>query len=83
MKNILIIGCGLLGSSLLRRISKKKIAKKIYKDEKINIILHYYICHIKNGNIRLNEHENSKWLKKENLDKYDFVNGDKAVLSLL
>ena len=24
MKNILIIGCGLLGSSLLRRISKKK-----------------------------------------------------------
>ena len=29
MKNILIIGCGLLGSSLLRRISKKKIAKKI------------------------------------------------------
>ena len=30
MKNILIIGCGLLGSSLLRRIKKKKIAKKIY-----------------------------------------------------
>ena len=34
MKNILIIGCGLLGSSLLRRISKKKIAKKIYIYEK-------------------------------------------------
>ncbi len=34
MKNILIIGCGLLGSSLLRRISKKKIAKKIYVYEK-------------------------------------------------
>ena len=29
MKNILIIGCGLLGSSLLRRINKKKIAKKL------------------------------------------------------
>ena len=28
MKNILIIGCGLLGSSLLRRISRKKIAKR-------------------------------------------------------
>ena len=28
MKNILIIGCGLLGSSLLRRISKKKNSKK-------------------------------------------------------
>ncbi|MDB2515024.1 prephenate dehydrogenase/arogenate dehydrogenase family protein [Candidatus Pelagibacter bacterium] len=34
MKNILILGCGLLGSSLLRRINKKKIAKKIYIYEK-------------------------------------------------
>ena len=39
MKNILIIGCGLLGSSLLRRIKKKKIAKKvfIYDKSKLNI----------------------------------------------
>ena len=36
MKNILIIGCGLLGSSLLRRIQKKKIANKIYIYEKSN-----------------------------------------------
>tara|TARA_B100001057_G_scaffold485866_1_gene566154 strand:- start:174 stop:1070 length:897 start_codon:yes stop_codon:yes gene_type:complete len=34
MKNILLIGCGLLGSSLLRRISKKKLAKKIFVYEK-------------------------------------------------
>ena len=34
MKNILIIGCGLLGSSLIRRINKKKIAKNIYIYEK-------------------------------------------------
>tara|TARA_B100001057_G_scaffold111387_1_gene109493 strand:+ start:1964 stop:2860 length:897 start_codon:yes stop_codon:yes gene_type:complete len=34
MKNIFIIGCGLLGSSLLRRIYKKKIAKKIFIYEK-------------------------------------------------
>jgi len=34
MKKILIIGCGLLGSSLLRKIQKKKIAKKIYIYEK-------------------------------------------------
>ena len=36
MKNILIIGCGLLGSSLLRRIQKKKIANKIFIYEKSN-----------------------------------------------
>ncbi len=34
MKNIFIIGCGLLGSSLLRNISKKKLAKKIFIYEK-------------------------------------------------
>ena len=34
MNNILIIGCGLLGSSLLRKIKKKKIAKKIFIFEK-------------------------------------------------
>ena len=40
MKNILIIGCGLLGSSLVRRISKKKLAKKIfiYEKSKKNIL---------------------------------------------
>ena len=34
MKNVLIIGCGLLGSSLVRRIFKKKLAKKIFVYEK-------------------------------------------------
>ena len=34
MKNILIIGCGLIGSSLLRAIEKKKISKNIFVYEK-------------------------------------------------
>jgi cyclohexadieny/prephenate dehydrogenase len=34
MKSILIIGCGLIGSSLLRIINNKKITKKIYVYEK-------------------------------------------------
>ena len=34
MKNVLIIGCGLLGSSLVRRMHKKKFAKKIFIYEK-------------------------------------------------
>jgi prephenate dehydrogenase/cyclohexadieny/prephenate dehydrogenase len=34
MKTILIIGCGLLGSSILKRVSKKRIAKKIFVYEK-------------------------------------------------
>ncbi len=40
MKNILIIGCGLLGSSLVRSISKKKNSKEnIYFGE---IKIKYY-----------------------------------------
>ena len=40
MKNILIIGCGLLGSSLLRVIKKKQISKKIfiYEKSKVNVL---------------------------------------------
>ena len=40
MKNILIIGCGLIGSSLLRAIIKKKLSKKIfiYEKSKSNIL---------------------------------------------
>jgi len=40
MKKVLIIGCGLLGSSLVRKISKNKIAKKIfiYEKSKSNIL---------------------------------------------
>ncbi len=40
MKNILIIGCGLLGSSLVRRIHKKRFANKIfiYEKSKRNIL---------------------------------------------
>jgi len=34
MKNILIVGCGLIGSSILRAINKKKIAQKIFVYEK-------------------------------------------------
>ena len=39
MKKILIIGCGLLGSSLVRTISKKKIVKKIliFEKSKLNL----------------------------------------------
>ena len=40
MKKVFIIGCGLLGSSLVRTIAKKKLAKKIfiYEKSKTNIV---------------------------------------------
>ena len=34
MKNILIVGCGLIGSSILRAVHNKKIFKNIFVYEK-------------------------------------------------
>ena len=34
MKNILIVGCGLIGSSILRAVNKKKLFKNIFVLEK-------------------------------------------------
>ena len=61
----------------------EKIAEEKYKDDQIDIILHYYLCSEKSGTIRLNEHENIAWVEKKDFDKYDFVEGDGNVLSLL
>jgi len=61
----------------------EKIAEEKYKDDQIDIILHYYLCSEKSGTTRLNEHENIVWVEKKDFDKYDFVEGDGNVLSLL
>ncbi len=61
----------------------EKIAEEKYKDDQINIILHYYLCSERSGAPILNEHENIAWVEKIDFDKYDFVEGDGNVLSLL
>ena len=61
----------------------EKIGEEKYKDDQINIILHYYLCSEKSGTMRLNEHESIVWIEKKDFDKYAFVEGDGNVLSLL
>ena len=61
----------------------EKIVEEKYKDDQIDIILHYYLCSEKSGTTILNEHENIAWVEKKDFDKYDFVEGDGNVLSLL
>ena len=52
-------------------------------DEKIDIILHYYLSSQKNGTITLSEHESLAWVEKKDFEKYDFAEGDGNILSLL
>ena len=60
-----------------------KIAEEHFKDEKINVMLHYFICSHKSGSIILNEHEDFVWVEKKDFHKYDFAEGDSDILSLL
>ncbi len=60
-----------------------KIAKEKYKDEKIDIVLHYFLCTQEDGTIELNEHEDLAWVEKKDFDKYNFAEGDGKILALL
>ena len=79
-------------NALLREIKEElnitiniheKIAEEKYKDDKIDIVLYYYLCSLKNGIMKLNEHENFEWVEKKDFNKYDFAEGDGNILSLL
>ena len=61
----------------------EKLAEERYKDSEINIVLHYFLCSIKDGIINLNEHEAMEWIDKTDFDKYDFVEGDGNITSLI
>ena len=60
-----------------------KIGVEKYKDSKINVILHYFICSFQSGIIKLYEHENFVWVEKKDFIKYDFAEGDGNILALL
>ena len=61
----------------------EKLAQEKYKDNEINIMLHYFLCSIIDGTIKLNEHEAMEWVEKKDFDKYDFVAGDGNITSLI
>ena len=64
------------------RVHEKLVQEK-YKDNEINIVLHYFLCSIIDGTIKLNEHEAMKWVEKKDFNKYDFVAGDGNITSLI
>ena len=46
-----------------------KLGEENYKDDKIDVKLHYFYCSYLNGNIKLTEHEDSAWVSKEEFSK--------------
>jgi len=64
-------------------IVHKKISEEKYKDDKIDIILYYFLCSLQNNNMVLNEHEDFAWVEKKDFNKYDFAEGDGNIHYLL
>jgi len=62
---------------------KEKLGEENFKDNVINVTIHYYICSHKSGKIILKEHQDSAWVSKEDLKNYEFAEGDKDIISLL
>ena len=62
---------------------KNKLGEENYQDDKINVKLHYFICSYANGEIILNEHENSAWVTKNDFKNYNFAEGDSDIVKLL
>ena len=57
----------------------KKIAKQAYRDDKIDILLHYYECTLVTEKIVLYEHEDYKWVYSKEMPNYDFAEADKKI----
>ena len=62
---------------------KNKLGEENYKDDKINVKLHYFICSHFNGEIILSEHEDSAWVTKNEFKNYNFAEGDSDIINLL
>ena len=62
---------------------KNKLGEENYQDDKINVKLHYFICSHFNGEIILNEHEDSAWVTKNEFKNYNFAEGDSDIINLL
>ena len=60
-----------------------KLGEENYKDEKINVKLHYFLCSHTSGEIYLNEHEDSAWITKNEFKNYNFAEGDSDIINLL
>ena len=59
------------------------ITSEKHKDEKINVNVHYFLCEPLNENIILSEHEDMKWLHKNDLTQFKMPPGDSKIIKYL
>ena len=59
------------------------IASEKHKDNKIDVEVHYFLCEYLNGKINLYEHEDMKWVQKNDLIKFKMAPGDSKIIKYL
>ena len=59
------------------------IASEKHKDDTIDVEVHYFLCETINENIFLSEHEDMKWVQKNDLVKYKMAPGDSKIIKYL
>ena len=59
------------------------IASKKHKDDKIDVEVHYFLCEAQNDKIILSEHEEMKWVQKDDILKYKLAPGDAKIIKYL
>ena len=60
-----------------------KISSERFKDEKINVKVHYFLCEKLDEEIILSEHEDMKWVFKKNLLNFKLAPGDSKIIKYL
>jgi len=62
---------------------KEKITSEKFKDDKIDVEVHYFLCELTDEDIILSEHENMKWLFKKDLLNFKLAPGDSKIINYL
>tara|TARA_Y100001970_G_scaffold90407_1_gene113936 strand:+ start:1524 stop:1895 length:372 start_codon:yes stop_codon:yes gene_type:complete len=60
-----------------------KISSERFRDEKINVEVHYFLCEKLDEEIILSEHEDMKWVFKKNLLNFKLAPGDSKIIKYL
>ena len=60
-----------------------KISSEKFRDEKINVEVHYFLCEKLDEEIILSEHEDMKWVFKKNLLNFNLAPGDSKIIKYL
>jgi 8-oxo-dGTP diphosphatase len=78
--------------ALIREIREELVAEIIIKSYFImvdydypdfHLTLHCYLCELVNGEFKLVEHENARWLKKNELDSVEWLPADIEIIDKL